>query len=109
LVSALEVLVENAINYTPKGGQVQVTVHEERGRAVVAVRDTGIGITRDDQNRIFSKFFRSDAAKLADTEGVGLGLAITKSVIEKHRGRIWVESEGRDKGSSFFAAFPIDY
>ncbi len=109
LVSALEVLIENAINYTPKGGQVQVTVHEDRGKAVVAVRDTGIGITYEDQSRIFSKFFRSDAAKLADTEGVGLGLAITKSVVEKHRGRIWVESAGRDKGSSFFAAFPIDY
>jgi signal transduction histidine kinase len=109
LVSSIEVLVENAINYTPKGGQVQVTVHEDRGKAVLAVRDTGIGISRDDQSRIFSKFFRSDDAKLTDTEGVGLGLAITKNVVEKHRGRIWVESEGKNKGTSFFLAFPIDY
>jgi signal transduction histidine kinase len=109
LVSSIEVLVENAINYTPNGGQVQVTVHEEHGKAVLSVRDTGIGIARDDQGRIFSKFFRSDDAKLADTEGVGLGLAITKNVVEKHRGRIWVESEGKGRGTSFFLAFPVDY
>lgn len=108
LSSALEVLVENAVMYTPKDGAVDVLLKVERGQAVLSVHDTGIGINQEDLARIFTRFFRTDQAKLVDTEGVGLGLAITKNVVEKHRGRVWAKSEGKNKGSTFYAAFPVD-
>jgi signal transduction histidine kinase len=74
---------------------------------LLEIRDTGIGIDKKELSFIFTKFYRTDSSRRADTEGMGIGLFLTKTIIEKHGGRIWVDSEGLLKGSSFFVKLPI--
>ncbi len=97
-------LVDNAIKYTPEGGQIEVSVHEEGGHAVVRVSDDGIGIPLDDQPHIFDKFYRASGVS-SEYEGTGLGLSIVKSIVEMHGGRIWVESRP-DEGTAFIVMLP---
>ncbi|MFQ5540849.1 MAG: ATP-binding protein [Candidatus Paceibacteria bacterium] len=104
--SVIEVMLENAVNYTPEGGFVQIIAYEKGGRAIYSIRDSGIGVSPEERRHIFSRFYRTDAAKRADTEGVGLGLAMAKSIIEKHQGKIGVESKGLDKGATFWFSMP---
>ena len=105
LRQAFNNLVDNAIKYTPDGGEVQVEAHQEEDQIVLRVVDSGVGIAPADQPYVFDKFYRADA--VADSHrGTGLGLSIVKSVIERHKGRIWVESE-LDKGSTFTIVLPI--
>jgi two-component system phosphate regulon sensor histidine kinase PhoR len=93
-------LVHNAIKFTPQGGQVRVGAKEEAGEVVVSVADTGIGIPDDVLPRIFERFYKRDRSR--SEEGMGLGLAIAKQVVQGHGGRIWVEStEGRGSVFSF--------
>ena len=106
LESAVEILVENAVTYTPITGSVSIAVKAVPHGVKVSVSDTGIGVSPGDQTRLFSSFFRTDAATKVDTEGVGLGLAIAKSIIEHHRGRIGMFSEGEGKGSTFWFEIP---
>jgi two-component system, OmpR family, phosphate regulon sensor histidine kinase PhoR len=98
-------LAGNAVKYTPPDGRVRVTAEAHDGQVIVRVSDTGVGISPADQPYIFDKFFRSDTIAL-DYEGTGLGLSIVKSVVERHDGRIWVESE-LGRGSSFTVVLPI--
>jgi len=104
--SVIEVLLENAVLYTPDGGLVQIIAYRKGKHAVYSVRDTGIGIAPGEQKLIFSRFYRTEAARRVDTEGVGLGLAMAKNIIEKYKGQIGVESEGKNKGSTFWFSFP---
>lgn len=104
--SVIEVLLENAINYSPNGGLIQIIAYMKGKRAYYSVRDQGIGVSVGDQKRIFTRFYRTDAARRADTEGVGLGLAMAKNIIEKHQGSIGVESLGDGKGSVFWFSVP---
>lgn len=106
LNSVVEVFVENAIMYTKEGGTVSITISERGGRGVLAVTDSGIGVSKEEQTRIFSRFYRTDVAKKMDTEGVGLGLSVSKEILEKHHGKIGVESEGEGKGSTFWFSVP---
>jgi signal transduction histidine kinase/CheY-like chemotaxis protein len=99
-------LVGNAIKYTPDQGQIRVWAEEQDEQLVVYVQDTGIGISADDQSKLFSKFYRIKSQETADIPGTGLGLAIAKSIVEKHGGRIWVNSE-LGKGSTFTFLLPI--
>jgi len=103
----LQTLFENACNYSPPGRDVDVTVGVEKNKAVVAVVDHGIGIDPRDLPRIFTKFFRTEAATTADTEGVGIGLYLAKSVMQRHKGTIDVYSEGLDKGTMFRVTLPV--
>lgn len=99
-------LVHNAIKFTPEGGRVEVSAHrdaEDKGFAVIEVRDTGIGIPRDDQARVFERFYKSDRSR--SSSGTGLGLAIAKHTVQAHGGRIWLESE-EDVGSTLFFTLP---
>lgn len=108
LASVIDVMVENAVMYNKNGGSIRVAVTPEgRSRVKVSVSDTGIGMTKEDASRIFSSFYRTDAAKRADTEGVGIGLTVAKSVIEKHSGRMGVQSPGEGKGSTFWFTLPV--
>lgn len=104
---ALRNLIMNAIEYTPNDGAVVTIGCERKGKEVVySVTDTGIGIARKDYKHIFKKFYRSKSVLTFSTEGIGLGLYITKSLIEAHGGSIWFESvEG--KGSTFYFSLPI--
>jgi signal transduction histidine kinase len=72
------------------------------------LRDSGIGIAKEDQSRIFSKFFRGAQAVRLETEGSGLGLFIVKNIIEAHGGKIWFDSE-QGKGTTFYFTIPVSY
>jgi two-component system phosphate regulon sensor histidine kinase PhoR len=103
---AVKNLVENAIKYTPGPGKVQVGVRVYDGSLVVAVRDSGIGISLENQRHLFEKFYRIKRRDTVHIKGTGLGLAIVKSVADRHKGRVWVESK-LDEGSTFYLAIPL--
>ncbi len=92
LRQVMENLISNAIKYTHEGGWIAVEAMEEDGHVVVRVADNGIGIPLEDQPYIFERFYRVESEATQDIKGTGLGLTIVKSVVEKHGGRIWVES-----------------
>lgn len=104
---ALHNLVENAIKYTPVGGQVKVRIEGRPNSVQVEVHDTGIGIAPLDQPHLFEKFYRSGRREAYQQRGTGLGLAIVKSIVERHGGRIWVDSQ-LGKGSIFTFEVPCE-
>jgi signal transduction histidine kinase len=97
-------LVTNAVKFTPVGGSVAVDARVVADEAVVTVRDTGIGIAAEDQDRIFEAFQRGD--RRASTEGTGLGLTLSRRFVELHGGRLWVQS-AIGAGSTFAFAIPV--
>jgi signal transduction histidine kinase len=101
-------LLSNASKYTLEGGEITVslTLAEEEGFVQVSVTDTGVGISTEDQKRLFERFFRAKSAGEARARGTGLGLYITRSLVELHGGKVWFESE-IGKGSRFHVTFPI--
>jgi signal transduction histidine kinase len=74
---------------------------------IINVIDTGVGIGLEDQKKIFDEFYQAQSGPKDKTPGTGLGLSLTKHFVEMHRGKIWVESEGKDKGSTFSFSLPI--
>lgn len=105
---AMQILLENALIYTPEGGSVDIKVRQIAGEVLVSFKDNGIGINADDLPHLFSKFYRSQNARHTDTEGMGIGLYMAKNTVEKHKGRIWVESRGENLGSMFSVALPME-
>ena len=105
LVTALSNLVENAINYSPAGSTVSVSRGLRDGMVAIAVTDRGIGIAKQDQERVFERFFRADKARSRATGGTGLGLAIVKHVAANHRGDIKLWSN-LGTGSTFTLEIP---
>jgi len=99
-------LLSNAVKFTPRGGSVVVASAREDGEVLVSVTDTGPGIAADDQERIFEEFQQTDVG-VQQPEGTGLGLALSKRLVELHRGRIWVESQS-GHGSRFVFTLPIE-
>ena len=99
-------LVDNAIKYTPENGDVNVKIFKEKDYAVIKVSDTGMGIPKEDQSRIFERFYRVDKARSREIGGTGLGLAITKHIVINLGGTISVESV-LEKGSTFTVKIPI--
>lgn len=106
LAEVLQNLLDNAIQYTPAGGKITLSAEVKGDEVIVTVSDTGIGIPRADQPRIFERFYRVDVARSREAGGTGLGLSIAKHLVEVHGGRLWVESEV-GKGSSFHFSVPI--
>ena len=104
---ALFNLVQNAVKYSPNGGEVLVAGEVASAYVVVRVIDHGIGIEAGEEERIFERFHRSDTRLSRTTAGVGLGLYITRSIVEGHGGRIWAESPGPGRGTVFNMALPI--
>jgi len=106
-------LISNGIKYTEEGGVIRITVTKEVQNGLkkqflkVIVSDTGIGISKEDQLRIFDRFYRVDKARSREEGGSGLGLSICKWIVESHQGEIKVESEV-GKGSSFIVRLPIN-
>jgi signal transduction histidine kinase len=114
LVQVLTNLVSNAYKYTPKGGQITVRAQTwsdgegatgQDGFVMCSVTDTGIGMSQEDQERLFTKYFRSEDPSVRSEAGTGLGLVITKSLVELQGGEIWVESE-LGRGSTFAFTVP---
>ena len=106
LTEVLQNLLDNAIQYTPSGGQIMVSAGAADSEVVFTVSDTGIGIPQAEQPRIFERFYRADVARSREVGGTGLGLSIAKHLVEGHGGRIWVESE-IGQGSQFHFSVPI--
>ncbi len=96
-------LLENAIKYSPNGGEIRVTVTKNENELVISVSDQGIGISKADQSKLFAPFQRLEELK---TAGIGLGLLVCRRLVEAHHGRIWVESMP-GQGSTFFFTIPL--
>ena len=99
-------LLENAIQYTPAGGRVTLTLARRPGEARLTIEDTGVGIPQEAQKRVFERFYRVDQARSREHGGTGLGLAIAKHVAELHGGSIELTSE-LGEGSTFDVHFPL--
>ncbi len=99
-------LVDNAIKYTLEGS-VAVSVTEVPGNVRVTIADTGVGLAKEDIANLFQKFKRADGANQVNTTGTGLGLYVARLLIEGHGGKVWVESEGKGKGSRFIVELPL--
>jgi signal transduction histidine kinase len=99
-------LLQNAYNYTPENGRVEVRVMLRDGAVNLEVTDTGIGIKEKDQPYLFSRFFRISNEPPFDIRGMGLGLFIVRALIETHGGHVWAESKF-GKGSTFGFALPL--
>jgi two-component system phosphate regulon sensor histidine kinase PhoR len=105
LDEVLQNLIDNALQYTPAGGRIDVTAYSNGHEVIFTVADTGIGIPESDLERIFERFYRVDAARSREAGGTGLGLSIARHIVDAHGGRIWVES-AVGQGSRF--RFSID-
>jgi signal transduction histidine kinase len=100
-------LVKNALQFTEANGHINLKVEEDSGYLKVSVSDDGIGIPTKDLPRVFERFFQVESHLTRRTNGMGLGLAVAKSMIDLHNGRIWAESE-EGKGSTFTFLLPIE-
>jgi len=98
-------LLSNAVKYTNSGGSMKLEVTKDEKRMQIKISDTGVGIPKAQQNKIYTKFFRANNAQVL-SEGSGLGLYIVKSVLEKTGGKIWFESE-ENKGTTFYIELPL--
>ncbi|MHA1149713.1 MAG: sensor histidine kinase [Promethearchaeota archaeon] len=104
-------LLINSIKFTPKNGRIWVKAKKKEDFIIISIKDNGIGIIAEEKDRLFKEFGKIERfGKGFDVqiEGSGLGLFITKKIIELHKGEIWVESEGRNKGSEFFIKLPMN-
>jgi two-component system NtrC family sensor kinase len=103
-------LLDNAVKYTPNGGRVAAGLSVEprngNSRATIRVSDTGIGIAPDEQVRLFEKFYRTKRGDQSGASGTGLGLALVKSIVERHEGKVWAESK-LNEGSTFYISLPL--
>lgn len=106
LREAINNIVGNAVKYTPEGGKIHINLTRADDKALITVKDNGIGIPKEAQDRLFQEFYRVKTAETAEIQGTGLGLSLVKSIIEAHKGRVWVESEA-SQGSTFFIELPI--
>lgn len=104
---ALANLVGNTVKYAPQSGPVWIRAVHTGGEVVVSVKDNGPGIARQDQMRLFEKFYRIQERRTERVKGSGLGLAIVRSIAERHGGRVWCESE-LGAGSTFYLALPVN-
>lgn len=106
LQEVLQNLFDNAVQYSAPGGRIRVSASADAREAIITVADTGIGIPLADQERIFERFYRVDAARSREAGGTGLGLSIARHIVEAHGGHIWVESEV-GAGSKFSFSIPL--
>ena len=104
-------ILSNAIKNTPPNGKVVMKLTKKKEWVEFSVNDSGIGLTREEMDRIFTRFGKIERYGLGleyiDIQGSGLGLFISKEIIDLHKGHIWAESGGRDKGSTFTIKLPI--
>lgn len=100
-------LISNAVKYSPNGGRIIITSAKDKEKVVIGVQDFGLGIPKEEQSKVFDRFFRVKAKREHIISGLGLGLYISSEIVLQHKGRIWLEStEG--KGSTFFFSLPVD-
>lgn len=103
---AIANLVSNAVRYTDEGGSITISVAREGRMAVIAVKDTGIGLTPEEEKMVFSRFWRADSGRAKESGGLGIGLALVKEIVDRHHGRVSVKGE-KGVGSVFTLSFPL--
>lgn len=103
----VDMLIDNAIKYTPKGGTITAAYAMDDKSITLKITDTGIGFGFFDGRKIFKHFFRAKTAQLMDTEGLGLGLYTARKIVLNHHGKLWGESTGINQGSTFSIQLPI--
>ncbi|GAP06417.1 histidine kinase [Anaerolinea thermolimosa] len=108
ILQVLTNLVGNALQYTPAGGKVQVYAFRDKSEIHVSVADTGIGIAPQHLPFIFNRFYRADPSRTRTSGGSGIGLTIAQALVKAHEGRIWAESKGEGRGSTFHFTLPIN-
>jgi signal transduction histidine kinase len=108
VIQVLNNLIGNAIKFTPRSGRVMIGARSaQTGLEVeVSVEDTGLGIAKEDLNRVFERFLQVGERRQTDVSGTGLGLSIAKEIIELHGGKIWAESE-KGQGAKFIFTLPV--
>jgi signal transduction histidine kinase len=106
LSQVMESLLDNAVKFSPGGGEVMVDLRREEGRVVVSVQDHGVGIPKDRQEHLFERFYRAHIGTPYDYGGLGVGLYISREIVRQHGGDIWFESE-EGKGSTFHFSLPL--
>lgn len=99
-------ILGNAIKYTPPGGKINIKAEAKGGEIEVSIKDNGRGIPADKRDRVFQKFSQVDVMK-DEVKGTGLGMYISKNLVELHKGKIWFESEGDGKGTTFYFTLPV--
>ena len=107
IIQVLTNLVGNALQYTSSGGKVSVMVRREKSEILFSVKDTGIGISAEQLTFIFNRFYRTDKSRNRTSGGSGIGLTIAKALVQAHHGKIWAESDGEGKGSTFSFLIPL--
>src|SRR5206468_1668644 len=98
---AVQMVLENAIIYSPEKGTIRILAETIGGYVFLSIRDHGIGISKEDLEHVFSKFFRSKNAMHSHTEGLGIGLYLSRDIMQRHGGSLTAESEGQGMGSTF--------
>ncbi|WP_314060524.1 cell wall metabolism sensor histidine kinase WalK [uncultured Vagococcus sp.] len=107
IIQVLDNIMNNALKYSPDGGEITCTLLETHNNVIISISDQGMGIPQQDVKRVFNRFFRVDKARSRAMGGSGLGLAISREVIQDHGGSIWAESE-EGKGSTFYVSLPYE-
>ena len=105
--SVLTNFISNAVKYSPKGQEIQIECQIVNEKAVVSVKDQGMGIKPQDKERLFERYYRVQSNHTRHISGFGIGLYLSAEIIERHNGRIWLESEP-DKGSTFYFELPLN-
>ncbi|HEU5288432.1 MAG TPA: HAMP domain-containing sensor histidine kinase, partial [Candidatus Limnocylindria bacterium] len=105
LDQVFENLIGNAVKYSPSGGDVRVVLRAVEDEVQIAITDEGIGISRDELDRIFNLFYRSPDPRAGHVGGLGLGLYISREIVTRHSGRLWAESS--ERGSTFHVSLPL--
>jgi signal transduction histidine kinase len=107
ILFALNILIENALAYTSDRGQISVSVGKGTHTGFIAIKDNGIGISKEDISKVLTRFWRSGNAKKMDTEGMGIGLYMANQILLRHKGSLSIVSEGEGKGSTFTMNIPL--
>jgi PAS domain S-box-containing protein len=108
LTLAVGTLLDNAIKFSPGGGKITIRSWAENEELYISVSDQGIGVPADKLEKIFERFVQADGSTTRPFGGMGIGLALCHDIVDSHGGRIWAESKGPDKGSTFTIALPVD-
>jgi histidine kinase len=107
ILQVLTNLAGNALQYTPQGGKVRISASKGKGEVEITITDTGIGIAPEHIPYLFNRFYRVDKSRARVSGGSGIGLTVAQNLVKAHGGRIWGESEGKGKGSSFHFTLPV--
>lgn len=106
IIQVVTNIIDNSVKYTKKGS-VTVEMKKKPSSILLAIKDTGIGISKETLPKLFAKFVRAGNANQTNSRGTGLGLYIAKDIVEKHKGKIWAESQGEGMGSQFYIEIPV--